>query len=208
MSNTSLAQAQPQPAAAQPVTNAEKARALIAMLEPGNAAPAGVPPERLRDWASDLIRTVEGGKGPAADVPAPRRRRLFTKAPPKLTPEPAAEPARVRVESQPSRLTLTAPMPHTPAGPTASAHPSSPSAYSAEDVRKIIDATIDPATLAREHPAIIAMTLLGKPSMEQAGALRNLPGGQVRAVHKALRQMEFNRVPAPPSEARVVPISG
>lgn len=58
------------------------------------------------------------------------------------------------------------------------------------EVRRLIDATTDPETLAREHPAIIAMTLVGRSTLEQAAALRRLPGGQVRAVHRALRLME------------------
>lgn len=183
---------------AAPVTNADKARALIAMLEKKEGA-ADVPPERLRDWARDLIRTVERETAKPAEAPVVRRR-LFTKAPPKLTPPPVA---RATAENTPSRLTLTAPMPHTPATPARSTPSIGQGVHAPEDVRKILDATLDPAALSREHPAIIAMTLLGKPSLEQASALRTLPGGQVRAVHKALRQLEFNtpRTPAQPSAA-------
>ncbi|CTQ49082.1 hypothetical protein [Jannaschia donghaensis] len=170
-----------------PVTNAEKARALIAMLEPGQAAPEGVSPERLRDWANDLIRTVEGE---APKAPPPRRRRLFTKAPPTLSTPVSPQPTGGTPTSPASRLNLTAPMPHRPQAQAGSGVSTDPSVFAAADVTRIVDATLDRATLAREHPAIIAMTLLGKPSMDQASALRSLPGGQVRAVHRALRQLE------------------
>ncbi|SDY45067.1 hypothetical protein SAMN05444004_101472 [Jannaschia faecimaris] len=193
----------------QPVTNAQKARALIAMLEKGHDGSADVPAERLRDWANDLIRTVEAERPKPSVAPA-QRRRLFTKAPPKLTV--AAPSTRPVPEGQPSRLTLTAPTPHRSA-PTMKPAPSlTPAIFTQGDVRKVIATTIDPVTLAREHPAVIAMTLLGKPSMDQASALRSLPGGQVRAVHRALRQLEQSQPRAPegqsPSEERAPPISG
>ena len=40
-----------------------------------------------------------------------------------------------------------------------------------------------------EHPAIVAITLVGRPALEQAAALRALPRGQARAVHRALRML-------------------
>ena len=191
------------PPAPHPATNAEKARALIAMLEQGQDAPQGVPPERLRDWASDLIRTVEAGQAgagrvkvpePPAPAPTLRRRSLFKTAAPTLTATPTTPPATppVRATAPVGRLNLTAPMLHDPHGaqiPDATA-PKIQAMFNPVNVRKVIDATIDPATIAREHPAVIAMTLMGKPSIEQAASLRSLPGGQVRAVHKALRQLE------------------
>lgn len=191
--------------AADPATNADKARALIAMLEQGRDAPTDVPPDRLRDWARDLIRTVEGSAPAAApsQPAAQRRRRLFSADAPKLAPTSPAAPPRAAPpapQSAPTgRLTLTAPMPHSPEGPAKAASPALHSTFSTAEVRKVVDATLDPATLGREHPAIIAMTLLGKPTLEQASALRSLAGGQVRAVHKALRQLEQ----ATPSGQRV-----
>ncbi|TFL18447.1 hypothetical protein [Jannaschia formosa] len=41
-----------------------------------------------------------------------------------------------------------------------------------------------------EHPAILALTLRGRPPLDQAVALRALPRGQARAVHRMLRMME------------------
>ena len=176
-----------------PVTNADKARALIAMLEGGAGKAKGdISEARLRDWARDLVETVEKSATPApsrdpAPMTAPPPRadppRLFTRAAPVLTAEPAAPrpPA--------ARLTLGAPMPHVPATP-ASRPVARPAILSRDDVTKLVAATVDPASLSREHPAIVAMTLAGKPSLEQAAALRALPGGQMRAVHRALRQLE------------------
>lgn len=194
-----------------PATNADKARALIAMLERGSEAPAGVPPDRLRDWARDLIQTVEGGAPaePPAPPPTVRRRRLFAADAPKLAPAPAAPapppPASASAAPAPTgRLTLTAPMPHSPEAPAQATRPAVPSTFSTVEVRKVVDSTIDPASLGREHPAIIAMTLLGKPTLEQARALRSLAGGQVRAVHRALRQLE-EAAPPPPSAEPTVP---
>ncbi|WP_179380984.1 hypothetical protein [Jannaschia marina] len=179
------------PAAALPVTNAEKARALIAMLEPGEKQAAAHSPEQLRAWARDLIRTVEGSGRGAGTVsppsPKPKRHALFSKAAPTLTAPPAAAPTRpepVRPRAA-ARMTLAAPVQHEPVAAAAPDVRLPPA-----DVRRIVEATVEPATLAREHPAVIAMTLIGKPTIEQAAALRRLPGGQVRAVHRALRQFE------------------
>ncbi len=197
------------------VSNAEKARALIGMLEQGGTASASVPPERLRDWAADLIRTVEGARAaapatsapaigparPGQPAPGPARRSLFTNAPPRLapaTPVPAAPPPR---PAQTGRLTLTAPMPHRAVVDTVPAVETG--VLTPAQVRRIVFETIEAGTLGREHPAIVALTLMGKPTLEQAAALRRLPGGQVRAVHRMLRQLEPE-----PARTGAVAVSG
>ena len=204
-------------------SRADKARALLSILEPGKGAPSDVPPDRLRDWANELIRTVEGEKAAAAAAPAPAapvkpvRRALFTKAPPTLSRPPertppaapaprraaaAPAPAPVRAAATPatsapaSRASLSAPLPHETEERPADTASITPPLFAAADVARIVEATLDTAMLGREHPAIVAMTLLGKPTIEQAAALRTLPGGQVRAVHRALRQMEAARAPS------------
>ena len=196
-------------------SRADKARALLSILEPGKGAPSDVPPDRLRDWANELIRTVEGEKAAAAAAPAPAapvkpvRRALFTKAPPTLSRPPErtppavpAAPAPRRAAATPatsapaSRASLSAPLPHETEDRPADTASITPPLFAAADVARIVEATLDSATLGREHPAIVAMTLLGKPTIEQAAALRTLPGGQVRAVHRALRQMEAARAPS------------
>ncbi|SFJ42020.1 hypothetical protein [Jannaschia pohangensis] len=179
-------------------SNAEKARALIALLEAREQGAAGTqaPPEHLRDWARDLIRTVEARradpKTEPAQAPTKAPVRLFSTAAPRLTdpvaPPPQAKPISEPAHDVPRELAAAVAQPPTPSGRTATM--ASPTLAPAE-VRKLIDGAFDPAMMAREHPAIIAMTLVGKPSMEQAAALRSLPSGQVRAVHKALRQMQM-----------------
>ena len=196
-----------------PATNADKARALIAMLENGGDG-ASVPSERLRDWARDLVNTVERRPGqtqpPRTASPAAREAaapaRLFSTAPPVLTEGPPvavpqSAPAAHAPDAVPAcepvsrtatagRLTLTAPMPHAEKPAARSAVPSVPPVHAPADIRRLVDATVDPGSVAGEHPAVIAMTLAGKPPLEQAGALRRLPTGQIRAVHRALRQIE------------------
>lgn len=192
--------------------NAEKARALMAMIEQGgDGSAAGVAPERLRDWARDLVETVErrqregrlppGSSKPAARTAAAatadaavgpaRPARLFTTAAPVLIDAPAPAPQHVAARpwaavTQPG---YDAPMPYAP--PHAAAPPSAMRARA--ELRSLIEATVDPENLAREHPAVIAMTLAGRPTLEQAAALRRLPGGQTRAVRRALRQLELGR---------------
>ncbi|WP_299843484.1 hypothetical protein [uncultured Jannaschia sp.] len=221
------------------VTNPEKARALLALLEAGDTSK--VPPERLRDWASDLVRTVERQKADAkaqkAEAPAPRPRAAETApprapvaaapaavAPAKAAPEPKREPGQPRrsrlfrssaptlaqgtapqsatpaIPAAPVRPAPTAPAsqaPHLPRPMTAVGRQSQPQAVQVRpmptraQVRAMVNAAVNPATLPDEHPAVIALTLTGKPSIEQAKALRSLPGGKVRAVHRALRQLEM-----------------
>ncbi len=190
------------------VSNAEKARALLAMLD-GNGG-ATPPPDRLRAWARDLVNTVEQRKAatptapggaprsaPAADVvqaPQPTAyakppARVFSKAAPLQAPPPAAPPPPAVTRQPSSRLTLTVPEPHVPRAPASEA-PMPPVRVAPAEMDKIMEQAINPADIGREHPAIIARTLAGKTSLEQAAALRRLPGGQVRAVHRALRQLE------------------
>lgn len=232
--------APPKPdALADAVKNPEKARALLALLEAGDTSK--VPPDRLRDWASDLVRTVErqkagtkartaDTKAPTAALPKARPVGGYTAPPPMpAAPAVAAAPAGTAPEtqqapSQPKRARLfrsPAPTLRTPAAPRA-AMPKAPVApartasapashlpreieqaaprvrptpgplrgmLTRAEVRAVI-ATVDSAVLPGEHPAVIAMTLTGKPSLEQARTLRSLPCGKVRAVHSALRQLE------------------
>lgn len=205
-------------AASAATTNAEKARALIAMLEAKSGSTPAVAPDRLRDWARDLVETVEKSRKEPSSPPRPAAKaKLFSTAPPRLeavTKEPptarpstssasahkaqAAEPEILPRAAPPSsrmraapkgRMTLTAPRQQDPVA-AASQTPVESAEIAPSEIRKLVQATVDPATMTREHPAIIAMTLVGKPSIEQAGALRSLPGGQVRAVHRALRTLE------------------
>lgn len=194
------------PAPAPVTSNVQKARALITMLETGGGA--GVPADRLRDWARDLVETVERRPAaPDATDPKeqPRPARLFSNPAPVLTkpgaplapkpmqnqvPTPHALPSSAARPDRPRRMTLTAPMPHSEASLARPAMPNVPAIHAMADVRKLVDGTADPGTLEREHPAVIALTLAGKPPLEQAACLRRLPGKQARAVHRALRQIE------------------
>jgi hypothetical protein len=183
-------------AAASPASNAEKAHALIAMLGTGGTNATSIAPERLRDWARDLVETVEGRAGmaqtPAPSPAAPKTTRVFTKPAPRLRLDPVAPTADasepVRRPTVGPRLTLTAPEPYRP--DRRAETPLQSTMLAPDSVHRLIAETFDTASMAREHPAVIAMSLMGKPSLEQASDLRALPGGQVRAVHRALRQLE------------------
>ena len=197
------------PATTPASANAEKARALMAVLEQGgDGSAAGVAPDRLRDWARDLVETVErrrpatdaaAGPASAAAASGPSRpvdvgtappARVFSTAAPVLnesraeTPPPPTRPAAA------ARFRLSAPSPLAPPPAAASATSTPVAARPAAEVRALIAGTVDPSTLGDEHPAVIAMTLVGRPTLEQAATLRRLPGGQVRAVHRALRRLE------------------
>ncbi|WP_299818285.1 hypothetical protein [uncultured Jannaschia sp.] len=246
MLNLRSAKLKPKPkpeALADAVTNPEKARALLALLEAGDTSK--VPPERLRDWASDLVRTVERQKAdamarktgapvprpvaaeaapprePVASVAAapatpaaapkvspaarpdptlPQRSRLFRSSAPKLAPKAETEVPRRAAPAKPDvpvRPVMAAPatashLPHamTPAPFRSQRHAVAVrSLPTRAEIRVMVTTAVTPATLSDEHPAVIAMTLFGKPSLEQAEALRGLPGGQARAVHRALRQL-------------------
>ncbi|CUH40668.1 hypothetical protein JSE7799_03403 [Jannaschia seosinensis] len=56
--------------------------------------------------------------------------------------------------------------------------------------RALIRANVDQDHMMREHPAVIAVALLGRSSMDQAQALRTMQGRQVRAVHRILRDLD------------------
>ena len=56
--------------------------------------------------------------------------------------------------------------------------------------RDLISAGIDPNQMGQEHPAVIAVALLGQSSRDQARTLRTMPGRQVRAVNRLLREIE------------------
>ncbi len=211
-----------------PPTNADKARALMALLDGDGGA--GIPPARLQDWARDLVETIERSGPPVADpkeriaIPAIRPRRmakprLFAGAAPVLVeraPPLMLQPAQ-RVAPPAPKPPVTVPVaprpvvvPHASAAPLhpgiagAAVTPAStglppsrlapPAILARASVARLIAATVDPlgdpALLAREHTVVIAMTLLGKSTLQQASALRMLPGGQMRAVHRALRRLE------------------
>ncbi len=142
---------------------------LVDRGEPAPAAPA-VPP--LAAFAP-----------PPAAVPRPA---MAPVAPPAAAYSEVARPPA-------SRMTLGAPMPHAPPRPQATVG-TCPPVLSRQEVDRLVASTLDPhgdpAVLAREHPAIVALTLLGKQTLQQAAVLRGLPGGQMRAVHRALRQLE------------------
>jgi flagellar motor switch protein FliG len=56
--------------------------------------------------------------------------------------------------------------------------------------------TVPEEALADEHPAIAALMLSGRPPLEQAGILRRLPAGGIRATHRYLRHLERRGLPA------------
>ncbi|WGH80162.1 hypothetical protein [Jannaschia ovalis] len=183
--------------AAQLVAEVEARRAdsgTPARDEPGDVAraPARHSPEGRAPRAADDPRaagrlTLRPPRAPdpmpAADAPgapAPESadsRRLFSKAAPMALPA-AASPR--------SRLTLSLPRPLVAEDRST---PALAPGHSPEDVRKIVAAARDPQGLGREHPAIIAIGLEDRSPRDQAAALRKLGGGQVRAVHRALRQL-------------------
>ncbi len=186
--------------AAAPISNAEKARALMTLLEPGGTGRATVSPERLRDWARDLVDTIERKQVPAvARSVTPGRtpahasgvRTLFRSAPPTLLPTaPAVGMASMRRDvSVPPAANGGAREPHDGA-PSPAASRTATIGHARIEVRRIIAAAVDPEAIDGEHPAVIAMTLQGRPSREQATTLGRLPGRQARAVHAALRRME------------------
>ncbi|MCK0168243.1 hypothetical protein MWU52_11820 [Jannaschia sp. S6380] len=165
---------------------ARKARALLSMIEGRGDVPADVPPERLRDWARDLVETIERGRADASPQarPAKPAPRLFTHGAPTLTmPETGSSGAEVRVPDKPAAASQA---PTSGAGRTDVAKFVLPRV----EVGEIIETRLDRDHLRGEHPAIIARTLIGRRSLDQAALLRTLPGPQMRAVHRALRQLE------------------
>ncbi|MFO6464898.1 hypothetical protein ACK8OR_10935 [Jannaschia sp. KMU-145] len=189
-------------------TDADKARALLAMLDSPDRTAR--PPAHLRDFARALVASVEGARagrhpvvapGPGARLRvsrkpgaeraavAPSRTRLFQNILPlTLSPEPRVDCGPV---ARP-RLNLSAPM---PIPDRAMADPSIPSPLLGRSaVRRLIETTTDPSGFAREHPAVIASAMAGRPPLEQAAKLRQLSGGRIRAVHRALREIEAQGV--------------
>lgn len=201
-----------------------KAQALLAMLGEdasalgfgeGAASGGAISDERLRSLARHLIAQVEQRK------PGQGRLRPADKVPPLPESVPAA-PKPNRIPDEPgvilrrSVFRSAAPLaqpeasPHAGGGsaspPVVMAVPSAPAhaaridpLHSESEVRRLIAEGLDPAVPGREHPAVIALTLADRPPLEQAAALRKLPRGQVRTVHRALRLLEAD--PAVPVAA-------
>jgi hypothetical protein len=155
------------------------------MLGEGGDAPA-VPEEELRRAAGALLAQVEGRPVPKPPEPNPEpRRRLFSRAAPLAAPEvPAPMPAQPLRESiQPE------PEPSLPkALPEAAARRRPPPlTLPTASIRALVAQGL--AVPETEHPAIVALSLDGKPPLAQADALRALPRGQARSVHRALRML-------------------
>ncbi|MGB3407631.1 MAG: hypothetical protein WBA67_09060 [Jannaschia sp.] len=173
---------------------------------------ADIPPEHLRRMARDLIAQVEAQSrkpqrksAPPDSATArrdshiaddPERRQVFSRAaplalqadPPVAMPPPVASTAPVASQA-PQSLAKTAASP-VPTPLSYIEPPSPPVMLTAAEVRRLVAEGFDPATPGREHPAIVALTLQGRAPLQQAAALRLLPRGQVRGVHRALRLLE------------------
>ena len=183
-------------------SRAEQARALLALLEPGGAA-GPLPAGSLRGLARDLVASIEARdatavSADAADAdpvpPPPPRPTLFSRLRPvTLTPPPSpAPPPPERPEAGdraalPGRLTLSAPLPH---GADRTAPPAPDGTIPPAEVRALVSATLEAGAAGAEHPAIAALDMLGRPTPEQAAAMRSLPAGYPKAVHRALRELE------------------
>ena len=180
------------------------------------AGSAEIPQDRLRLLARDLIAQVEGQRAaqPGSKAPAPPvaraepspidegigRRQLFSSPSPlsRRAAQPEADrasPAAPPAAPEP-RIQAVVARPETMPTPMAQPRPAAPAArmLSADEVRRLVHEGYDPALSGAEHPAIVALTLEGKPPLQQAAALRELPRGQVRAVHRALRLLEAHAV--------------
>lgn len=161
--------------------NAEKARVLMSMID-GGGAMDHVPPERLRDWARDLVEAIEGDRParPRSAPPRPAPRRLFTHPAPRLlVPFPAARQAHEAAGASPANGACD-PAP----GPRRAT--SIPATLPGAEIARLLEKGRH-GNLGGEHPAVIAKLLADRPSRDQAAALRDLPGLQRRAVHRALR---------------------
>ncbi|UWQ18446.1 hypothetical protein [Jannaschia sp. M317] len=201
-------------------TPAEKAQALLALLgeEAGAIGVRGTPPgapisdDHLRRMARDLISQVEARPpkttpAEAATDPGPGPKRTLFRNPAPLAqpmPETASAPRAARAPApedspaMPARADLTPPRPERqarlsvprPFAPPAEVARPAP-VLPMSEVRRLIAEGVDAEAPGREHPAVVALTLDGLPPLEQAAALRRLPRGQVRAVHRALRLLEM-----------------
>ena len=192
----------PEPAAAPPPTDPSRAaaRALLAMLGEGQGGAQPAPDAEMRRMARDLLAQADaeaGQAGPAAAARGPQvppLRRVFSRAAPLAGP---AAPV-ARDEPEPARGMPAAAHP----GPAADADPVLPTALAATAavrphrspvlvparVRAILEAAGRPRQ--GEHPIIVALGLEGRTPLAQAEALRAMPRGQARVVHRALRQLQ------------------
>jgi len=187
----------------------EAARALLSMLGEGASGGEAVPDAQMRLLARDLLAQVEGRPppekppGPEPERAPERRRKLFSRAKPLAPPPeaeapqpepvaapsvaPPSEPGRAQVD--PRQALAPSELPTSFAAPVRRTRRTPPvSILSAGQVRKLAMQGIELGET--EHPAVIALALRGRPPLEQAVALRALPRGQARAVHRALRMME------------------
>lgn len=168
--------------------------------EPRLTASRGAPPRLFTKAPPVLVDRAPPAAPvtPAATASAPPAPSYVAPpvAPPPVAASPVAAPVAAYSEAARAsapRMTLGAPVPHMPPQPQTggAARPAILSRHEVDRlVASIVDPAGDPASLGREHPAIVALTLLGKPTLKQAAVLRALPGGQMRAVHRALRQLE------------------
>lgn len=214
-SDAKAAPVAPSPAGSTP---ADKAQALLALLGDDarkmglggaaqSASGAEFSQDHLRRMARELIAQVEGqGSTPKPKAAPPpevvrpaapaseesERRHVFSRAAP-LAPVPAIRP-QARTEAPPAtmpgaRPQIVSAMP-TPMAPARVVRPIP--IHSAQEVRRLVRDGYDHSAPGREHAAIVALTLEGKPPLEQAAALRQLPRGQIRGVHRALRLLEMS----------------
>ncbi|MEM9796296.1 MAG: hypothetical protein AAF919_07390 [Pseudomonadota bacterium] len=159
----------------------DAADALDIPTEAPETAEAEGPPLVLSD--EQMILPTFTSTARTADQPASPQARpsLFSKRAPLTLSVPRGEAAA-------PRLTLS-----TPSGFTPDRLPADVVASPALDksrLKALVARTVKPHRLGAEHPAIVALTLDGLAPLDQATALRKLPHGQRRRIHRALRQIE------------------
>ncbi len=165
--------------------------------------------DRLRTLARDLIAQVEErGAKPAVREDGPSAAAKPAAIHDESTADTSATPAPAQEDRSPvarrsvfsSRAPLGRMRLEAPSGPVPPVAMTLPQGQQAErrkapihspaEVRRLIEEGLDGGRPAQEHPSVIALTLLDRAPLEQAAALRLLPRGQVRSVHRALRVLE------------------
>ncbi|PWJ17405.1 hypothetical protein [Jannaschia seohaensis] len=181
----------PPPGPAETPTSAPARRTLFSRIAPlaasMKASDARADPAPAPDPRPDREPTaVSAPEPPRVEAPPPERRAPLAPASERRVAAPPVEragwayPATTAPSPQglPSRLVVS----------TRSRRQAvAPVTLPLEQVRKLALQGI--AMGEAEHPAIIALTLQGQAPLEQAAALRALPRGQARAVHRALRML-------------------
>ncbi|GIT91642.1 hypothetical protein JANAI62_20990 [Jannaschia pagri] len=179
----------------------ELARDLIAQVEArsGGSEPSGdevraAPPGA----APNPEPQEEDGTSPAhplgthrvfrSDAPLAFSEVLEQTAPPP-DPQPVETPTQPAVEPTDDHVSLPEVLSPTPQPQADQLAPSSP-LLSQDDVMRLVDGGIDRQAVSQEHSHIIALSLRNLPPLDQAAALRALPRGMVRAVHRAMRLIE------------------